>query len=290
MVPKYTGKEWRRAIRRAEHAYRRARRAARIGLVHEPYLHARYWAEYSPNGRYLAVRSTGVRQCIPPKKTRGRVTQFSKRSRSRMLQLTAQVNSSALERSVFVTLTYPSSLPMARSTYKRHFQSFLMRCRRRWPSFSAIWKLEFQKRGAVHWHLVILSTPFVSKEWLSRTWYEIVGSNDERHLRAGTNVQRCQSTRQALSYVAKYIAKLPEGETPAWEGRFWGFVGRQHGHVHTVRRTIDARGHARLARAIRNVVRSRSRAPFRSWRRRHGWCFFNGARASVLVEWADRLK
>ncbi len=68
------------------------------------------------------------------------------------------------------------------------------------------------------------------QHWVSRTWYDIVGSGDLRHFRAGTNVQPIQNFRQASAYAAKrYIAKadLPEEIRDA-PGRFWGIMERDN--------------------------------------------------------------
>ena len=57
---------------------------------------------------------------------------------------------------------------------------------------STVWKREFQRRGAPHYHvlapvsLTIAGEPV--KEWISRTWYEVVASGNPKHLSAGTEV------------------------------------------------------------------------------------------------------
>jgi len=65
-----------------------------------------------------------------------------------------------------------------------------------------------------------MGVPFLARQWLSRAWYQIVGSDDPRHLRAGTQVQRCKSTRKALSYAAKYVAKISTCAPVQHVGRF----------------------------------------------------------------------
>jgi len=67
------------------------------------------------------------------------------------------------------------------------------------------------------------------RQWLALTWYRIVGSGDERHLRAGTNVEAVRSHRGVMAYAAKYMTKLVDGE--GWEGwdkpgRYWGVINR----------------------------------------------------------------
>src|SRR5215213_7753083 len=94
------------AARHADKVLRARRREARAALgLSTSHIRPHYWAEVSPNGQYLAVKSSGVRQCITPKSKRGTVQTFSKRSRSRILKTFAMIDSEALSRSLFVTLT-----------------------------------------------------------------------------------------------------------------------------------------------------------------------------------------
>lgn len=96
---------------------------------------------------------------------------------------------------------------------------------------SIFWFLEFQNRGAPHFHLFI--SEFIvdrdSIEWCAKTWFRIVGSDDDRHLRAGTRLEKLRNGRKGtVSYAAKYAAKaeqkvVPENMLNA--GRFWGVCG-----------------------------------------------------------------
>jgi hypothetical protein len=52
--------------------------------------------------------------------------------------------------------------------------------RREFSGCSAIWKLEPQKRGAPHFHLLVWGIAFLHYQRLARRWFEIVGSNDPR--------------------------------------------------------------------------------------------------------------
>lgn len=281
-------REWKRAERAALakwDAETRAERAIGLSRCHN---RTGYYGQWSEQGSLLAVKKYGSLPPIRTGQTRGCVTQFSAKSRRRMLRRFATVDRTALSRSLLVTLTYPRSFPVESSTFKRHFHTFSVRLRRTFPNSSAIWKLEFQQRGAPHYHLIVMGVPFLARQWLSRVWFEIVGSGDERHRLAGTQVQRCKSTRKALSYAAKYVAKVSAGEAPSSPGRFWGVIGRQslassESHWH-----LDRRGYSRLSRAIRNLAHSRRRVP--SQRRYNAsWIFCRGDRAAQLVRWAAGL-
>ena len=120
-----------------------------------------------------------------------------------------------------VTLTYPSSFPLDGVTIKRHLQRFLQMVRRRGLSY--LWFLEFQRRGAPHFH--VLLTGALARDHVSQFWYRVVGSGDERHLRAGTRCEQIRSQEGAARYVAKYAAKREQKVVPrdfSSVGRFWG--------------------------------------------------------------------
>ena len=67
-------------------------------------------------------------------------------------------------------------------------------------------------------------------DWVSRHWYDVVGTGDARHFRAGTRVEKIETFRQVSGYAAKrYVAKQEELELlPEKPGRFWGVIGRKN--------------------------------------------------------------
>lgn len=160
---------------------------------------------------------------------RGNVVAFSRRSRSRMLKYLRTCDA---EYVVLGTLTYPCGYPTDGEVCKRHLDSLVKRLRRlypksRYPGFSLFWWIEFQDRGAPHFHF--LCTHRIEKEFLASSWYEICRSDDERHLYAGTRIEWIRSGRRGMSaYVAKYAGKAGQKEIPANFtniGRFWGIYG-----------------------------------------------------------------
>ncbi|HZU71435.1 MAG TPA: hypothetical protein VE990_01565 [Acidimicrobiales bacterium] len=99
--------------------------------------------------------------------------------------------------------------------------------------------MEFQKRGAPHFHCFVgLPEPEeLLRAWLLRQWFEVVGSADERHLFNGVDISRWrwgtlgENRSKIGDYFAKHGAKgwanyqnqLPEGYTSP--GRWWGRWG-----------------------------------------------------------------
>ena len=151
---------------------------------------------------------------------RGPITEWSRRSRRRAVYVlrNARVPFVAL-----ITLTYPREYPTDGRVVKRHLNRFLTALRRLCPGAQYFWIEEFQGRGAPHIHMALSCR--VPRRWLSETWYRVVGSGDERHLRAGTNVVGIYDHEGIVRYLAKYLMKgqqkrVPEGFEHV--GRFWG--------------------------------------------------------------------
>jgi hypothetical protein len=99
-------------------------------------------------------------------------------------------------------------------------------------------------------------------EWVSRSWYDVVGSGDVRHYRAGTNVQTARTPQGVRSYLAKYMAKPDEQGvlgSPYCLGRWWGVRGRKWlpwGRREVVRCTPEQA--AKIVRVARRYMRSKS--------------------------------
>jgi len=94
---------------------------------------------------------------------RGRINSFSHKSRRRLMETVASVDRRAVAVPLFVTLTYPSSFPTDYTVYKKHLDTFLKRLRRAFPNVWAIWRLEFQKRGAPHFHILIFGARYIAR-------------------------------------------------------------------------------------------------------------------------------
>lgn len=189
----------------------------------EPFL------ELAINGTYCHVGVVhGSSRGMPSNKRRntkrGKIRSFSRRSRIRLMRVLSRLDKSKMP--YFITLTYPSSYPSSREA-KGDLKAFAKRLVRLAPTAGLIWKMEYQERGAPHFHLLVwgldrFSLTFLRK-WVSRAWFEVVGSGDERHLKAGTNVQRVRSWRGVMFYASKYMGKEVEvaDDEP---GRFWGML------------------------------------------------------------------
>lgn len=166
---------------------------------------------------------------------RGKISEFSRAARRRMLKMMAKTKRDV--HPLMVTLTYPSEFPGSPADWTRHRKLFLKRLLYHWLQSGGVWKLEPQTRGAPHYHLLvwgITKTDYLKfLKWVSVTWYTVVGSGDQKHLRAGTRVEPIRNSRGVMAYAAKYVGKLssafdlPESLRIAWSnvGKWWGCFG-----------------------------------------------------------------
>lgn len=163
--------------------------------------------------------------------TRGSVHEFSAGAATRMRRYLREC---AAQYSHMVTLTYPGFYSSDGAATKEHLRRFLQELKRKVARdhgdtihYSSFWFLEFQNRGAPHYH--IFTTQFFDKQFIAQRWYEIVGSEDKRHLAAGTRVEKLAAGRGGtISYASKYANKQAQKLVPpGYEhvGRFWGVSG-----------------------------------------------------------------
>lgn len=149
---------------------------------------------------------------------RSKITKFTKRSKRRLRHI---VRNSEDIWKVWIDLTYPENYPLDGKICKAHLNAFLQFLRRKGVLY--LWRLEFQERGAVHFHL--LASVFIDMNEIKECWYKIVGSGDEKHYKAGTSVDWLKSKRQLYYRVQKYLLKDDQSIVPENfqnVGRFWG--------------------------------------------------------------------
>jgi hypothetical protein len=171
-------------------------------------------------------------------KPKSEVKTFSRQSRNKLLKTLLSIDYDAMGSPVFFTLTYPGKFSEDPLQWKKDFHAWVTRIKYNHPGLCLVWRLEPQKRGAPHysgflWGWDTLGTDEGRQE-LSRTWYEVVGSRDEKHLRAGTQAILLDGPdrRQKIYYLAKYQSKKTKGAKNEFfdypVGRYWGVCGRSN--------------------------------------------------------------
>ncbi|MCM8526107.1 MAG: hypothetical protein NE327_06295 [Lentisphaeraceae bacterium] len=158
------------------------------------------------------------RKCGKRQKIRG----FSKRSRKNLMDQMQTLDFDRLTvkghcKAKFITLTYPNQYPDFEEA-KKHLDNFRKRIMRKFPKASAIWRLEPQKRGAPHFHIILFKAQRIDKEELTKMWGEIVGPlyrdysyNTMKSYRNGRDpfvrIEAIKSLKGVMWYVSKYISK-----------------------------------------------------------------------------------
>lgn len=229
--------------------------------------------------------------------SRSEITEWSAKSRANMTKTLASLDYSTWDRAdgslAMVTLTLPGNWkPLAPDgrAFKKLIRKFEHRFRRNVGPWRLLWKLEFQRRGAPHWHALMrvpaLVRGQVFESWLARTWADVVDASKDidtidddgrehseysRHLAAGTGVdfsgKDFSDPRRISMYFAGHSAKSQDGKEyqhivpPKWQrpgagpGRFWGFCGleRAFEELEVTQRDFD-----RLRRELRKLARARA--------------------------------
>lgn len=186
---------------------------------------------------------------------RGLITGWSEASRRRLVKMVLASDAASWGQPddptvvLLVTLTYPGQdgrelIPHDGGVAHRHLARFLKRWLRYFGKLRGLWKLEFQARAgewahewqrcAPHWTLWAEAPAGVSltklREWVSSHWWQIVGSEAESHLLAGTRVEPWHGS--VVGYALKYLRKgrdkeyqhqVPDGYVKV--GRWWNLVG-----------------------------------------------------------------
>jgi len=159
-----------------------------------------------------------------------KIHEFSDRSRQNLAWICSQAQPPMVS---MITLTY-QICPRTGIVAKNNLKIFLNAVRRNLPGAKYIWFMEFQKRGAIHFH-VLLSVPVDKKIWkrLARTWSDlaIARGGSSRHIRWFNSAKRgkfWENERKPgglARYGLKYALKMEQKLCPLHFvdcGRFWG--------------------------------------------------------------------
>jgi hypothetical protein len=158
------------------------------------------------------------------------VSEFSERSRQNLAWVCSQSNPAMVS---MITLTYQKS-PNNGKDAKYDLKVFLNSVRRNLPDVKYIWFMEFQRRGAIHYHVLLSERvqPTVYSR-LSAIWSKIAigrGGNS-RHIKWFNSRRRDKFWQDEKKvgglarYGLKYALKLDQKICPQKIsncGRYWG--------------------------------------------------------------------
>lgn len=187
---------------------------------------------------------------------RGVITGFSRASRRRMQETLASVPYRAFDprNLLFVSLTYPADYPDDPRRWQGDLQAFRKRLEREFGGLPGIWKLEPQKRGAPHYHLLLFSADDRVKDAIGEAWHELVGGGDRNHRQHGADCRRVSGWREAMSYLSKYMAKAETFAAGVEVGRIWGVWRRELFGVVWRRWNLDWTQYLKLRRIFRGRI------------------------------------
>lgn len=163
-----------------------------------------------------------------------RIGTFSQKSRMRLLRHTARLRADAS--GLFLTVTYRGNM-LDHKKAKGHLELLLLWLKRRYQEAAFLWRMEYQKRGAIHFHIIAFGVQFIPIEILTAYWQKMTG--DQSY----PDISSISSRRKVVGYVSKYIAKMEQVENQAaggavsgfinlpnsdiFVGRFWGIANRK---------------------------------------------------------------
>ncbi len=203
---------------------------------------------------------------------RGPVRGFSRASRRNLLRRQASINRSAFRASkariILVTLTYPHEYPDDPQLCKGHLKALRKRLQREYGPFAAFWRMGIQRRGAWHFHLLLLVGPSVGpidklRRFISSSWYEVTGKVSEGHLRTGTRVETIRKWKEATSYVERYMAKPEEFPEGRQTGRIWGIWNEELLPVQWETVQVSLRAAFSIRRIYRKLARRKGSGSLR---------------------------
>jgi hypothetical protein len=185
--------------------------------------------------------------------TKREVRGFSAEAKRNLLKAALRFPWDEMGPVALVTFTYPEDFPADGWVAKRHLDRFW----KRWESKFGerpwgIWAMEFQRRGAIHFHAFLRVSALsgleedryeVLKAWGFRAWSEIAGFSKDRwegyhHERMGLRFNVSPgwyagslSAVGIAEYLVAHAGKGSQKEIPdgvVRPGRFWGSVGERN--------------------------------------------------------------
>lgn len=203
-------------------------------LLKEKQPDKKFFCEFKVGSQDVKVKVgvTNTRRSPLGGASRSRITGWSRKSRSRCEAHIRNVPDGSI--GSFLTLTYPEKYSNDGRSAKKHLDLMIKQLKR-FGIKSGVWFLEFQQRGAPHFHLFLPEYREYLKDDIAAAWFRIVGSKDEKHLRwhkgelSGRHCyEKMRKPHAASYYASKYAVKAEQKDVPEDYldvGRFWGYWG-----------------------------------------------------------------
>lgn len=135
-------------------------------------------------------KETGEMLSVDEKKISSR-KQSTHRARNELID---KINANFTSGDKFLTLTYAENMQDITKA-KRHINDFFRKVREKYSSLKYAYVIEFQKRGAIHFH-VIMNTPYFKAKLIEDMWG-----------RGFVKINRISHVKNVGAYVVKYMTK-----------------------------------------------------------------------------------
>lgn len=228
--------------------------------------------EVAVGGRFARIHFRKPERGQPREWKRGKVQAFSARSRSRLLQSFAKTQMGSYgDTALFITLTYHHEWGEVPCLWKDDLEEWFRRVKRQYPHAWGYWRLEFQFRGAPHYHLLLFNVPESAKADLKRHWLDVAEACCEWCHLYMAKVDLLKEWSQVGRYCSKYVAKKEE-YIPEEPGRFWGILGREERAERVISVEVTEQEAFRMRRVFKRLIRAA-----------HGYHKPGGSRSGVWV-------
>lgn len=204
---------------------------------------------------------------------RSRITSFSLASRRRMREYLVSHTINHYVR-VGVTLTLPWSVSdwsVCMDDFRTVVHRFRTYWRRMFPSSSCVYRIELQKRGAPHIHMIAYHSsediPLINDSYFN-LWFRSLGDLHEYSYfdfaRHGVVVESVPDVPAMIRYLSDHATKSKQAQL-GYSGKQWGVLGSDNFELidHSIIDVPDEVEH-RLVRTIKSMNRYRvkSDCPF----------------------------
>ena len=239
-------------------------------LVDTTYLVALAGVDVRENLTTLNLGTCKLNPWHGSRKKRGNVRTLSNPSRFRLMRTLSAVRWRELPAPVWCTLTYHHAGDVHAGRAVSDLHAWLSRIKRKFGSTHYVWRLEMQKRGVPHFHVVLWPPDHSQvwqqveyRQWVGTQWHEVVSPGDRAHAKHGAKIDQLDSYRHAAIYVSKYVSKEHAVDGVPYLGRRWGtsrgIPMDSHLSEELPERTVLLL-RRKLRRYIRSVSRNRARA------------------------------
>lgn len=180
----------------------------------------------------------------PNRSPRGIVRGISRKSRYRLIRYLSKVTRP--DEAVFITLSYRDFVDDF-VVWKAHLNGFHSWLSYHFPLVAGFWRLEFQQRGAPHFHLLLWLGDVVELEAFRRlvsdAWTKRIDDGSRAHREHGAKVEPVTDFRKTAFYISAYAAKETQDRTDIATGREWGIWGRERLGLEPIQ-SVDLSGSA----------------------------------------------